>query len=136
MNLSDLKEKEAYTSYIERPDGTIYKSWNYYYSIYSLINTENGKRYIGRTINPLSRIRTHLCGIKTKHHHNLLINADANCEFDFEILADHIADRNAAKELERTYMLLYKTYDDNFGYNGNDRMVHKLKEGGNKCAER
>lgn len=127
MDLSELNEREIYIVHTETVTGKPMIVWHQYYSIYSLINLSNGKRYIGRTTNPRRRIRTHLSGINSKKHINRLINADSDCQFDFEILADHILDINEAKRLERMYMYRYKTYDEKFGYNCNDRMMRKIR---------
>ena len=127
MDLSELKEKERYLIHTETVTGKPMIIWHEYYSIYSLINLSNGKRYIGRTINPRGRIRTHMCCIKSRKHMNHLINADSDCQFDFEILADHILDIQEAKRMERYYMIHFRTYDERFGYNCNDRMMKKIQ---------
>lgn len=126
MELSELKSKERYFWITNNVNGNPMKGFGEFYSIYSLINKENGKRYIGRTRNPKSRIKTHLCGIKHGTHLNDLLNQDAGCDFDVEILKNHIMDSWEAKRFERYFMLKYKTYDDHYGYNGNDRMLKKF----------
>ena len=90
--------------------------------IYSLVNLDNGKRYIGRTKNPKSRITLHLTTLKAHCHQNPLINKDSDCRFGFEILEENILYSDETKS-EKHYILAYKTYDERFGYNGNDPMV-------------
>lgn len=126
MQLSELNEKTFYTRMIPDVNGEMFTLFGCYYSIYSLVNTENGKRYIGRTQNPKSRIRTHLCQLKTGNHPNELLNQDSGQHFDFVILKDGILDSDEAKRMERFYMVRFKTYDPQFGYNGNDRMLQRF----------
>lgn len=93
-----------------------------YTVIYSLVNLDNGKRYIGRTQNPKHRISIHMAAIKGKYHQNRLIREDSGCRFGFEILEEGVSfiDRT---DKEREYIIKYKTYDERYGYNGNDPCV-------------
>lgn len=125
MQLSELEEKTFYTRMFPNVAGEMMTYFNNYYSIYSLVNRENGKRYIGRTINPRSRIQTHLCLLKSGKHPNDLLNHDSGQAFDFEILQKGIVDANEAKRFERFYMLKFKTYDSKLGYNCKDNMLKK-----------
>ena len=95
------------------------------YTIYALVNLDNGKRYIGRTEDPRSRIKAHFYGIKTHKHPNKLINKDSDCEFGYEILETGLSVTDGDKE--KTYMMFYQTYDDDFGYNGNDPVFRYSK---------
>ena len=126
MELSELKSKEWYVWATNSVNGDPIKRFDEYYSIYSLINKENGKRYIGRTQDPQSRIRMHLYGIKHGKHPNELLNQDAGCDFDVEILKDRIMSRKEAARFERFFMLKYKTYDNHYGYNCKDNMMQKV----------
>lgn len=135
MQICELPNKTLYTRLFTTTQGELCKSFDFYYSIYSLVNVENGKRYIGRTQNPKSRISTHMGLLKTGKHPNPLLNQDSGQRFEFEILKDGIVDRNEAKRMERFYMLKYKTYDSDFGYNGNDRMLTKVQQKEQKCLQ-
>ena len=97
-------------------------------TIYSIVNLDNGKRYIGRTKNPKQRIRHHFYGIKTHTHPNPLLNKESNSEFGYEILEEGISiDQGYDKELH--YMMLYKTYEEEFGYNAKDKALKRaIKE--------
>lgn len=128
MELSELKSKERYSWVTNSIDGKPLMWFHDYFSIYSLINKENGKRYIGRTRDPKTRIKTHMAGLKHGTHINKLLNQDAGCEFEVEILKDHILDRWEAKRFERYFMLKFKTYDSRYGYNCNDMMVKKIAD--------
>jgi hypothetical protein len=52
---------------------------------------------------------------------------DAECKFDFEIIdqADGLIE---ASEKEKYYMHLYKSYDEQYGYNCNDSMVQTTRK--------
>ena len=128
MQLSELETVRYYTRYFTNVNGDLVRSFGNLYSIYSLINTENGKRYIGRTMNPRSRISTHMSLLKNGHHPNELLNKDHEQHFEFQILKGSICDQNEAKRMERYYMVRYKTYDPEFGYNCNDPMMQKYVE--------
>lgn len=133
MRLSDLEEKTLYVRMYPNVDGKMLTTFRHYYSIYSLVNAKNGKRYVGRTQNPKSRIKTHLCLLKSGKHPNELLNHDAGQQFDFEILQNGILDADEAKRQERYYMLKFKTYDSEFGYNCNDPMMRKRNR--KQCQE-
>ena len=128
MQISELPTVKYFPRCCTNVNGELIQIICCKYYIYSLINAENGKRYIGRTINPRSRINTHLALLKSGKHRNSLLNKDSGQKFNFEILSDSIIDANEAKRMERFYMLKYKTYDSELGYNGNDRMMQKYKE--------
>lgn len=89
------------------------------YTIYSLVNKQNGKRYIGRTTNLKLRMRTHFNSLINGTHHNKELLEDFENGFDCEVLEDGIKYVDS-KEKEKFYMLKYKTYDSHFGYNTND----------------
>jgi len=89
------------------------------YTIYSLVNLKNGKRYIGRTHYPRQRIQQHFWDLKSHKHSNILLNNESYDKFGFEILEEGIlfTDRT---DKERDYIIKYKTYDEQFGYNAKD----------------
>ena len=134
MDISELKESTWYESEHRTRDGRVCVWSSRYYTIYSLINLDNGKRYIGRTRNPRQRIKTHLQGIKSGKHINRLINADANCRFTFEILEERVEPEKRV-DTEISYMVKYRTYDERFGYNANDPIVKRI-ERMNRCEAR
>lgn len=94
--------------------------------IYSLINLANGKRYIGRTKNPRQRISNHLTALKGRYHKNPLINKDSDCMFGFEILEENVPFLDESNR-EVHYILEYRTFDERYGYNGNDPAIKKMK---------
>lgn len=96
-----------------------------YSFIYSLINKKNGKRYIGKTVNPKARLLSHFHGIQGGYHPNKSILADRDDGFEYEILESKIEYPESA-DREKFYMIKFKTYDPRFGYNMND---HRFKNG-------
>lgn len=102
------------------PRETVWERQNYV--IYSLVNLENGKRYIGRSKNPRERIKQHFVNLKGSNHPNPLLNADSGCQFGYEILEQNVPLADG-KEKERYYIDFYKSYDEKYGYNGKDRCV-------------
>ena len=112
-DISELKERDYYA---ELGD----------YVIYSIINLTNQKRYIGRTRNPKRRIAQHFIGIKKHKHPNPLVNNESNSDFGYEILETGIP-KEQGKEKERFYIQEFKTYEDDYGYNGKDHCVSTIK---------
>ena len=98
------------------------------YTIYSLVNLDNMKRYIGRSKYVRKRIENHLVAIKNHKHHNAFINAESDCRFGYEILADDIPFENRIKE--RAFIFLHRSYDKNLGYNIKDPYITRRKEKG------
>lgn len=122
MEISELRGREnRFITYIT-PWGEKRTDYLISHTIYSLINLDNGKRYIGRTCDPRSRIKSHLYQIRTNRHQNKMIRAESNCRFDFEILEDHLTCVEA-REKEREYMIRFQTYKEEYGYNCNDNLV-------------
>ena len=97
------------------------------YTIYSLVNLDNCKRYIGRTRNPKERIKQHFVDIRRHKHSNKLLNEESRCRFSFEILEEGIPFIERTNK-ERTYILLHRTYDEGFGYNVNDPCIKRFVE--------
>ena len=98
---------------------TNYRDHERGYTIYSLINLDNNKRYIGRTKNQRERIQQHFYDLKGGRHSNKSLNKDCMSKFGYEILETNImfADRT---NKERQYIIWYRTYDERYGYNLND----------------
>ncbi len=90
--------------------------------IYCLTCSVNGKRYIGRTRQPDMRFHSHLSALKSNRHPNESLQHDFNVfgesAFSFEILLD----RNCGTrtDVERDFMVKYKTGNPRYGYNHND----------------
>jgi group I intron endonuclease len=98
-----------------------------FYTIYSLVNLDNNKRYIGRSKNPKQRITQHFVGIKGRSHPNPLIQKESDCRFGFEILEKEIPFEKRT-EREKHFIRLFKTYNPEFGYNANDPCINNLEE--------
>lgn len=95
--------------------------WDYErgYTIYSLVNLDNGKRYIGRTKNLRERLHQHFLDLNIGKHKNKALNKDCKCRFGFEILERKVSFVQRTDK-ERQYMIWYRTYDERYGYNLND----------------
>lgn len=94
--------------------------------IYKLVNLDNQKVYIGRTTRPKSRAKEHLYSIRRHKHINRLVNNDSECKFEFEII-ERVPKYSDAVRKEREYMQLYRSYDEQFGYNALDSKVQTLR---------
>lgn len=87
--------------------------------IYSITNLENGKRYIGRTVNPKKRKKYHMDSLKEGcHHNNHLQNAfDKYGEKNFthEIIEEQIPE-TMLDDRERHWINYYDSFEGE-GYN-------------------
>ena len=101
-------------------------SYQRIYTIYALVNRENGKRYIGRTIHPRLRLRNHFSTLNNHKHQNPFLNKDSNCRFGYEILEENVPWKDRRIK-EQEYMVKYKTYDPQYGYNINDWGMRRYK---------
>jgi group I intron endonuclease len=103
--------------------------WVYGWDIYSLVNLDNGKRYVGRSQSVRERIKNHLYEINRHKHPNKEINADSNCKFAFELLEENVP-REKRTERELYWILYYKSNDSRYGYNAKDPMFknHHFKD--------
>ena len=112
---------------ISKLKGALYGCYGWHgETIYSLVNLDNGKRYIGKTTNPKERINIHLQLLKRHCHKNPLLNNDSHCRFGFEILKENASTYPISDE--RIYMLLYRTNDEEYGYNANDPMFTRAQK--------
>lgn len=93
--------------------------------IYCYINTINGKRYIGQTINPITRYNAHKSSyqnINDKEYDSLLHRAFRKYGFEnfqYKILVNNIDDIDLLNELEIYYIKYYNSKTPN-GYNVED----------------
>ncbi len=90
--------------------------------VYSIININNNKRYIGSTKNFSNRLYHHENMLKNKNHHSLHLQKSWNkygeSSFVFDILeiCNNI-DSDYLKQREQVYLNQYKSYERNNGYN-------------------
>lgn len=94
-----------------------------YHYIYLIRNTRTGRIYVGNTKNPEQRFAIHLYNLTHNRHSAKLMQKDYNEgsseEFVLEVLEKAICPFEAA-EIERLYMVIYRTFDDRYGYNSQD----------------
>lgn len=92
--------------------------------IYKIVNTENGKIYIGQSINIKHRKNCHNYDLKNNRHKNPYLQKAYNKNpeaFKFEVLC--ICEEKELNDLEIYYINKYKTTNAKYGYN--------LDKGGN-----
>lgn len=85
--------------------------------IYALVNKQNGKRYIGRSIDLEKREKTHLWMLKNNRHPNVHLQRAWNLgeRFDFEIIEQCDPDR--CNEREVYWIAFFDAMNMKKGYN-------------------
>ena len=84
------------------------------YYVYYLLNKINNKIYVGRTYSPERRFLAHCKN--SERNINLAIKKDKVENFQLYLIAD-TKDLYESGELEKYYIKLWKTTDQQFGYN-------------------
>lgn len=91
--------------------------------IYALVNLENGKCYIGKTMNLNQRIKQHLNKLEKGKHDNKEMQEDYNKNSIFKlVILEKFSSNVDSKELARSeilYIGLYQSYEKEHGYNKN-----------------
>ena len=87
--------------------------------IYEILNTVNGKRYIGQSVDIYDRWRTHKSALNKGKHTNSHLQASWSLygekSFKFSILEE--CSREALQEREKFYISKYQSYKGKCGYN-------------------
>lgn len=103
--------------------------------IYKITNTENGKIYIGQSVDIRHRKNCHNYDLKNNRHKNHYLQKEYNENpkaFKYEVLC--ICEKKELNDLEIFYIEKYKTTNSNFGYNierggiGGGRMSEETKK--------
>lgn len=93
--------------------------------IYMIENLVNHRKYIGRTSKFQNRIKLHKNNLIANRHPNKLLQEDFNNygidNFIFSILEQK--ECLGRTNLEREWILKFKTYDTRYGYNQRDPIV-------------
>lgn len=92
--------------------------------IYCLLNTNNGKRYIGLTTDLYTRINKHRSNLKHNKHYNAHLQAAYNKGYEFTTVILEQCSIEDLDVLEVKYINDYQTLNPKFGYN--------LADGGGK----
>lgn len=89
-----------------------------YSSIYMIRNKVNGKVYIGRSVNPGGRIRSHILALRKGEGYRKLqkdFNKYGEPSFESRVLKTHKIDERDPREVEEEYILKYDSMTN--GYN-------------------
>jgi group I intron endonuclease len=88
--------------------------------IYKIVNTKNGKLYVGSAVNIIKRWGEHLCllrhGIHHSPHFQYAYNKDAEESFKFEII-ELVDNKEYLIPKEQIWLDHYQSYIDKLGYN-------------------
>lgn len=100
-------------------------NWNTYPNkgrfagVYQIVNTKNGKRYIGSSVNVRSRYGSHLRGLGKGRHHSTRLQHSwvkyGSIAFEFSIL--EVVPQEELLACEQKYLDMYQAYDPEHGYN-------------------
>ena len=83
--------------------------------VYKILNTVNGKYYVGSTIHLQKRIARHFSSLRSNSHHNFLLQDDYNKYGDSSFTIEVVAvfdEEKQAKDLEQK--LITEDYDKNY----------------------
>lgn len=93
------------------------------YSVYLITNTITGRTYVGKSGNPLWRLKTHLDSLRGGYHPNELMLEDrytfGHETFECRIFGSYEEDEAARMEI--FMMKILRTQDERFGYNYKDK---------------
>ena len=100
------------------------------YYIYEIYNKVTGRKYIGMTQNYKQRFKQHLSQLKCGIHTEKLLQKDyvlyGEDSFDYRLL-EVVDDKKTAMSREHHYMVFYKTYFEDYGYNSQDTLFNKYQ---------
>ena len=85
--------------------------------IYCLLNTNNGKRYVGLSTDLYTRIMKHRSLLKHNKHYNKHLQAAYNKGYNFEVIVLENCSIEELDTKEVFYMNLYNVLNPEFGYN-------------------
>lgn len=101
--------------------------------IYTIKNKVNNKCYVGSTKHPRQRKSDHFSYLKKGKHHSPYLQNSYNkygkSSFEFSIIEE--CDLSTRKERELHYIIIYKAFERDFGYN-----VYEPNESNFKCSEK
>lgn len=87
--------------------------------IYAIKNTENGKVYVGQSVNVAKRLRDHLCNLASGSHRNAHLQA-AWVKYGADSFETQVVEACAIEVLdarERAWIAYFKCTDPAYGYN-------------------
>lgn len=96
--------------------------------IYIITNTENGKKYVGKSYMPSRRFLTHMSNLRRGAHTSSTFQTDFN-EYGEGAFIFEIVDRcesNDSVDREVEWMRKYKSFLSEYGYNDSDKTANPL----------
>ena len=95
--------------------------------VYKITNRINGKKYVGRSLWPDERFKQHMNALRRKQHtcKNFQADYDKYGEEAFEVSVICLKEGLGRNCNEYFYMILYRTYDERYGYNCNDPVMKR-----------
>lgn len=100
------------------------------YYIYEITNSVTGRKYIGQTINHVKRFNAHMANLRKGVHKERLMQRDyvlyGEESFDYKLL-NYASNHQESIKLEKHYMIVNKTYDEEYGYNSQDAYFNKYQ---------
>lgn len=87
--------------------------------IYKIINKQNGKIYIGQSVNIIKRLNAHKNTLKENKHNNIHLQNSYNKygKDSFEYIIIEKCDENKLTERELYWINYYQSHDNELGYN-------------------
>lgn len=92
-------------------------------TIYALTNMANGRVYVGRTKNATTRRSQHMSALKNGRHSVKAMQSDYNNGHRFTFRTLEVVDAESSATKERAWMKRLKSYDEKYGYNGQDGTI-------------
>ena len=102
----------------------------HYHFVYLLKNIKNGRIYVGHTQDMEQRYEQHFKALRRGTHTSKLLQQDfdngSEEDFVMEVIDKCICYKEAQAK-ETLYMVIYRTYENKYGYNGTDSrfLIHR-----------
>jgi len=95
--------------------------------IYKIQNINNGKLYIGSSVNIHKRWDEHKTALRKSRHHSYKMQRAwdkyGEVNFKFEVIEVFVGETKELRKLEQYYLDFFKSYDFNYGYNVSESSI-------------